>query len=139
MNFNEERKGYSKEQVDAYIKTLNDEYLKLTEEHQKLLDTVKEEKNDTSRKDAIASAFIKAEISGKQIVSAAKLEAQKIIDIANKEVERIDHSRQIILEEVKDLSTKLHLILNEEIQKVEPEVTEQKDMKKHVKDAGGGG
>ena len=36
VDFKEERKGYSKEQVKVYVKMLNDEYQKLTEEYQNL-------------------------------------------------------------------------------------------------------
>ena len=40
VDFKEAKKGYSKEQVDAYIQTLNSEYTKLTEEYRSLLNEV---------------------------------------------------------------------------------------------------
>ena len=114
IDFKEEKKGYCKTQVDDYIKTLNDEYIKVTEEYQTLLDEVKEEKDDTSQKDAIASALIKAELSGKQIIEEAKVEAMRITDGAKQETEKMNFGKQAIMREIKDLSTKLHLILEED-------------------------
>ena len=114
INFTKERNGYSKEQVDAYIKTLNDEYVKVTEEYQKLLEETEEQKKDTSYTEAIAAALINAEISGKQIIADAQLEAKQIIYEANQEKNRIGHTKQTVLGEIKSLSTKLGMILSEE-------------------------
>ena len=117
VKFDREKKGYSKEQVDAYIKSLNDEYQKLTEEYQDLMNEVEEQKKDTSHNEAIASVLIKAEISGKQIVADAQTEATGMIYGAKQEVEHINRTKQTILEEIKNLSTKLCAVLSEEIQK----------------------
>lgn len=114
IKFDEEKRGYNKVQVDGYLKTLNDEYLKLTDEYQKLLTEVEEERSDTSQKEAIASAFIKAELLGKQIIVDAKLEAKRVVYEANQEVEQIVHTKQSILAEVKKLADKLGVILSEE-------------------------
>ena len=117
IKFDEEKKGYDKAQVDGYIKTLNDEYLKLTDEYQKLMAEVEEEKNDTSHKEAIASAFIKAEISGKQIIADAEVEAKRMVYEANQEIGQINRAKQTVLEEIKNLSSKLRSILSEEVEK----------------------
>ena len=121
VEFKEERKGYSKEQVSEYIKVLNGEYQKLTDEyqklekeHQNLLDKMKSQEQDTSYTDAIASTLIKAEMSGKQIVSDAQVEAESILYQAKQESSNINRVRQMALEEIGELSKKLQSILSKE-------------------------
>ena len=112
VKFEEVKKGYNKEQVDAYIKTINDEYQKVLAEYQTLEDELEEAKEDTSRKDAIASALINAEISGKQVVARAQLEAKRIIIEAEREVSKITEEKKSVLEQVDKLSKMLNYILN---------------------------
>jgi len=112
IKFEEVRKGYNKEQVDAYIKTINDEYQKVLAEYQALEDEIEEAKEDTSKKDAIASALINAEISGKQVVVRAQLEAKRIIVEAEREVSKITEEKKSVLGEVDKLSKMLSYVLD---------------------------
>ena len=119
MKFDEVKKGYNKEQVDAYIKTVSDEYQKLLEEHKELEQKVNEDK---SYSEAIASALIKAELSGEQIIAAAKEEARRISVEANyeveslkmemnKELEAIKNEKELALAEMRSLSRRIQAVL----------------------------
>ena len=121
VKFDEEKRGYNKVQVDSYIKIINNEYEKLTEEYQTLIDELESKKVDVSYSDAIASVLIKAELSGRQIMTAAESEAKVTIIEAEQEVERIRQAKQTVLEEINDLSAKLLGVLSEERQIAEDE------------------
>ena len=111
MKFDEVKKGYKKEQVDGYIKTINEEYEKLFMEYQELESKMAEEEQDTSYNDAIASAIINAELSAKQIVIKAQSEARRIGIEAKRELEEARHERDLAIEEIKQLSQRLQGIL----------------------------
>ena len=121
MEFKEEKRGYCKEQVDAYIKTINSEYEKLSEEYQSLLAENEEEKNDTSNKDAIASALINAQLSGKQIVDEANIRARLIVEQAGRDAEHISNHKQAALSDIKKLSAKLSALIEGNMQEEEDE------------------
>ena len=116
VNFGEEKRGYNKVQVDGYIKTINDEYEKLTEEYQALADELEAKKADDSYADAIASVLINAELSSRQIVTTAEYKAKEAVVKANQDVERILQTKKTVLEEIDQLSTKLLEILSEDKQ-----------------------
>ena len=111
VKFEDAKKGYNKEQVDSYIKTINDEYQKVLAEYQALEEEVEEAKNDTSHNDAIAAALINAEIAGKQIIANANLEAKRVTSEATREVGRITKKKTTVLNEVKELTKMLTAVL----------------------------
>ena len=112
--FNEVRKGYDKEQVDAYITTIATEYETLTKEYKKLEAKCKAEKNDTSYSEAIAAALVNAELSGKKIIAGAQTEAERIVLVANREVEEISNRKEGAIEEVRQLVERLGSLFDEE-------------------------
>ena len=121
VEFKEERKGYNKEQVSEYIKMLNgeyqkmiDEYQKLEEEHQDLQAKMKSKEQDTSYTEAIASTLVKAEMSGKQIIADAQIEAKSILYQAEQKVNNINSAKQMALEDINALYGKLQSILSKE-------------------------
>ncbi|MCP1102415.1 cell division septum initiation protein DivIVA [Aequitasia blattaphilus] len=144
MEFEEERRGYNKEQVDEYITTLRDEYQNLLKELQagteaiedlkrskrrmsdKLESLQKEKKElsqqveqmrlteNTSYSEAIASALVTAEISAQQIIAKAKKEARLIGDAATRDLSDIIQAKQEALDEIKQVSGKLFKLLREE-------------------------
>ena len=123
IKFEEVKKGYKKEQVDAYIETVAEEYQKLLEEHQKLEEKVNEDK---SYSEAIASALIKAELSGEEIIANAKEEARRINADANQEVEDLINAKKSALTDMKNLSRRIQAVLEmgEEQEPQEQEVSQ---------------
>ena len=108
MNFDEAKRGYSKEQVDAYIKIVSDEYQKLLEEHQELETKINE---DMSYSEAIAAALINAELYGKQIIASAKIEAKRINSEAKQEVKNLNNKKEIAMEEMRILSEQIQAVI----------------------------
>jgi len=108
VNFDEEKRGYNKAQVEGYIKALGEEY-------QLLMDEVASNKEkDTSYTEVVAAAFINAEIFGEKIVAEAQLKAREIGCKAEQEVEQIRQNKRKILEGLKDVSDKILSIITEE-------------------------
>ena len=112
--FDEVRKGYNKEQVDAYIQTLADEYEKVLAENKALKDELDETKNDNSHNEAIASALISAELAGKQIIANAKVEANYISAEANHAADEVNRKKEVAFEEIKQLMLRLDSIVNKD-------------------------
>jgi len=116
--FDEVRKGYSKEQVDAYIQMLADEYEKVLAEKKALEDELDEAKSDKehgdkSHNEAIASAIISAELASKQIIANAKAEANRISAEANYSMDAVNRKKEVAYEEIKQLVNRLTAIVEE--------------------------
>ena len=112
--FDEVRKGYSKEQVDAYIKTIADEYEKLLAEYQTLEDEYKVAKEDTSYNEAMVAALVNAELAGKQTITNAKVEANRIVALANQEMGAVNQRKAVAIEEIRQLVARLNAVLEDE-------------------------
>ena len=113
--FDEVRKGYNKEQVDEYIKTLADEYEKILAENKELEETLGETKNDNSHNEAIASALISAELASKQIIANAKAEANRISAEVNHSIDEVNRKKEVAYEEIKQLVNRLTAIVSKEV------------------------
>ena len=130
VKFEEVKKGYKKEQVDEYIGTVSSEYeilhgeLKNTkeeieeiearkEELAKQMEYLQSEEYDSNQK-VISSAILRAEVSGKQIVEDAKKEALDIGEAARQELSTLTKDKKEAIEEVKQLTEKLRILLREE-------------------------
>ena len=123
VKFDEVKKGYSKEQVDGYIKTLSTEYEKMLEENKTLeeeLERAKAEKakadnsnQDNTHSEAIAAALINAELTGKQVVMQAQVEANRISAVASQEVNEIRGKKDVALEEIRQIVERLQTILTD--------------------------
>lgn len=111
MKFDEVKKGYNKEQVDEYIKTINAEYEKLFSEYQELEEEMAEEVKDTSYNEAIASAIINAELAAKQIVVKAQSDARRISAECNRDLEATIHEKELAIEEIKQLTQRLQKVV----------------------------
>ena len=111
--FEEAKRGYNKEQVDAYIKLIATEYEKVVEENKDLEEKIDEVQGDTSHSEAIAAALINAELAAKQVITKAHVEANCIVATANQEVEEITSKRDVALEEVRQIVERLQLALSE--------------------------
>ena len=130
VKFEEVKKGYKKEQVDEYIGTVSSEYeilhgeLKKTREEMEELEARKEElakkveylnsEEYGSQQKVIASAILRAEVSGKQIVEDAKKEAVNIGEAAREELSALTREKKKAISEVKQLTEKLRILLREE-------------------------
>ena len=84
--FNTEKHGYSKEEVDAYIKALED-----------VINTYKEKDN------SIRNAIVNAQVAADNIVKNAKLEAENIVSDAQNEVDKIRLKNKAQFIEIKNL------------------------------------
>ena len=127
IKFEEVRRGYDKEQVEEYIKTINGEYQKVLEDYQALVEEMEETQKDTSKSEAIASALINAEIAGKQIVANAQLEAKRVTSEATREVNKITKKKNSVLKDVDKLSKMLTAVMNGDLDAELDEVKEDTD------------
>lgn len=130
VEFEEEKKGYKKEQVDEYINTVSSEYEILhgelknaREEIEELGEKIEKLEKElkylnsseyTDHQKVISSAIVRAEISGQQIVEDAKKEAVNIGEAAKQEYNSIAREKQEAIEEVKVLTEKLRILIREE-------------------------
>ena len=102
--FTTQEMGYSKDQVDKYIKKLAEEYGNLQQKFSELSEKASRPEvhsDDTMR--AIAKAMIDAEVKGIQIVTEAKSEAGRIIADAYAELEQIKSAKERTILEINDL------------------------------------
>jgi DivIVA protein. len=133
IKFEEVKRGYNKEQVDDYIKTINDEYKKSLADYQELEEELEKSKKDTSYSEAIAAALINAEISGKQIVANAQVEAKRTIIESEIAVGEIKEKKKAVLVEIDKLSKKLNEILDIHSDPDEKEKTDKETVDKEQK------
>ena len=112
VEFDEVRRGYDKNQVDAYIQIINEEYQKNLTEYEALEEKLETFKNDNTHIEAIAAALINAEKASKQVVANAQIEARRINDEAKLELVNIDRIKREIMEDIKHMADRLNIILD---------------------------
>jgi len=122
QEFNKAVRGYDKDEVQAFLDSVSDEFEKLIKDNEDLLNSVEEYKQDikeykhlekslqntlVTAQESSSKSLQSAKRQNELIIKEAEVKAAQIIEKANKESERITNSVFELREEKKLLLAKL--------------------------------
>ena len=130
QEFNKAVRGYDKDEVQAFLESVSDEFEKLIKDNEELLNSVEEYKQDikeykhiekslqntlVTAQESSSKSLKSAKRQNELIIKEAEVRAAQIIEKANKESERITNSVFELREEKKLLLAKLKSFVETQI------------------------